>query len=256
MGKQLPDARDYQDSPTLPTNVHGLALIDDDFLAPEILERIRKHVREPFDKQTPKDFIHKMGEKKGDIRFEDMEYPDFAYMVSEMDRLHPLRSEQVTYEIHENVGVISATAIVTDLITHEVRTGGDAHRIALKKASRGETKKIEDIIDVGNDVKSAMTEALRNVYSRFGICADVYGKNLREPVTPDQRYKFQQLMLDIDEFKQLLPDIKDSIDSWQEGLNKGWSTQIRSTAGNWLEKLEKLIQEKKQKYNIGDNTNG
>jgi len=45
-----------------------------------------------------------------------------------------------------------------------------------------------DFIDVGNDFKSALTKAIQNAQSKFGICGDVYNKGI---IAPEIREKIE-----------------------------------------------------------------
>lgn len=171
-------------------------------------------------------------------------YPEFSYMQEEMDKFHPLRQEDITILPLDQTlpaRVVVAIAKVTDLVTKEVRTGTDAHRVTFPK---GELQKVENIVDLGNDIKSASTEALRNAYSRFGVCADIYQKQFKEEPTEAQNARFSSLM------KDLPVDLNDpKVVKWIDDTRKAWATQNKDSADLYLEGLEKVVNKIKEKAN-------
>lgn len=151
------------------------------------LKLVASHVKKARRVKTPK---HQVEVQKGT----GYQYASAAYMIDQMDNFHPLRKEEGSVSINDKTACILAVVTVTDLITGESRVGTDAHRITFKKDSE---KGLESLVDIGNDAKSALSEAIRNAYSRFGIAADIYKKVMKEPVTEEQRVKLEEILSSI-----------------------------------------------------------
>ncbi len=180
-------------------------------------DRLYKIVTELKKRKTPQQYIKK--------RSDGFFYTDFAYMVEEMDKFHPHRKEDIEIIPEPAMRVIRAVAVVTDLQTGETRTGVDAHRITFNKGFEGD---IRYVVDIGNDCKSAAQEALRNAYSRFGVSADVYRKQLQEEPTAEQQAIFDELTA---RAHSLTADL---INWWDNQIIPAWRSQTRESADEFL----------------------
>lgn len=189
------------------------------------LRILSSHVKQARKVKTPKDQI-KVQEGTG------YPYPAAAYMIDQMDNFHPLRKEEGTVSIDDRTRCIIAVVTVTDLVTGESRVGTDAHRITFKK---GLPPSPESLVDMGNDAKSALSEAIRNAYSRFGISADVYKKVMSEPITDEQRTKLVQLFDSIPEVSQM----------WKIEQTLKFNKLHKEEANSFLEQLKVKIDERK-----------
>ena len=200
-------------------------------------EKLKEIVSQAKKLSTPKSYVKK--------RTDGFNYPDFAYMVEQMDTFHPLRSEDVNIITDESMinklGVIVSIAKIEDLVTGEMRTGVDAHRITFQK---GRDKGIDSVVDIGNDCKSAVTESLRNAYSRFGICADVYQKQLNESTTPAQARVFIDLCLLVESL-----DGGNDVNYWLQQWKEKWGGQYKHTADEFISKFQEQINQLKEKIN-------
>jgi hypothetical protein len=203
----------------------------------KVQERFKQLINVVQSVKTPKEYIKK--------RDDGFDYPEFSYMLEQMNIYHPLREENTDFIINEKAGVVVAVTKIRDLITGELRTGVDAHRITIKKEARGKVSinPTSDIVDIGNDYKSASQEALRNAYSRFGICADVYKRILTTKPTPEQSSRFYKIIdIVLDRItKSPDEDKKKKIMNWQDSIVEQWKKCTNLNADEYLDKLELII---------------
>jgi hypothetical protein len=91
------------------------------------------------------------------------------------------------------MGWIDIIVSLRDRITGNVELGAGSARIQVRSGS-GEVPGFRDVIDKGNNLKSALTNAIKNAQSRFGVSADIYGK--RESIRTDEERKRYKSMYD------------------------------------------------------------
>lgn len=161
------------------------------------LTGIKAYNTRPYMKDTPKDKVKK---KTG------YDYVPNSFMSHEFKEFAPLYSHELINSFVD-LGHVYCFVSVTDRITGNNELGAGAARIQVKKES--DAMSVKDIVDMDNNVKSALTEAIKNAYSRFGICADVYKK--REEERPD-------------EFVQRFEDaVKNVPMEYRESYRKAWN---------------------------------
>jgi len=204
----------------------------------EILNKILNEVQSI---KTPPEHLKK--------REDGFLYPEFPYMLDMMNQYFPLRKEEVEFILNDKVLVITAIATITDITTGAVRTGVDSHRMTFKK---GSAKNLESVVDIGNDYKSAEQEALRNAYSRFGICADIYRRIIIKPVTKEQEKAFYTLVTEFNETITKLPakdERRVSAEPWISTWIDSFKEHNQSTATNFIEQFKEKLTILKEKLN-------
>lgn len=205
-------------------------------------EKLRAILGEVQNVRTPKEHI-KVQDGTG------YPYPEFPYMLDLMNEYFPYRSEEIDFELNSQAGVVVAKAVVKDLLTGMIRTGVDAHRITFKK---GMQFKLEGVVDIGNDYKSASQEALRNAYSRFGVCADIYKRVLIKPMSKEQESKFYSLVTEFNTMVTKLPvddPRRKGAEPWIDKWIAGFKTQTQSTADYYIEQFTEALIILKEKLN-------
>jgi hypothetical protein len=181
-------------------------------------EQIRKIVAEeikaPFNVPTPKEKVKK--------RPDGFDYVEGTWMDNVAKEYMPLYEYNLLH-ISWELGWINMVISLKDKITGNIELGAGSARIQTR--SGVETPGFRDVIDMGNNIKAALTQAIKNAQSRFGIAADVYGKRESTP-TDDERKKFQEMLTQIKEisiskgqlfeeqWKALGTDFSEFLDRW------------------------------------------
>lgn len=178
-------------------------------------EVIRNHITKPFDIKTPPEKVKK--------RPDGYDYVEGSYMDFQAKQHMPLY-EYTLVNIQIVEGWINVIVSLKDRITGNVELGADAARIQVKRDVEHPT--FRDIIDMGNNIKSALSKAIKNAQSRFGISADIYGRRESAP-TDEQRTRYENLRREIkdisaaraatfdEQWKELGTDWDEFMDKWQ-----------------------------------------
>jgi hypothetical protein len=114
-------------------------------------------------------------------------------------------------------GWVNVIVSLTDKITGNVELGADSARIMVKRDADSPTYR--DILDMGNNLKSALSKAIKNAQSRFGVAADVYRKIESEP-TQDERERYKQVLQAVNTISPTRSQVFK--DQWV-GLGTDWS---------------------------------
>ncbi|HUV85080.1 MAG TPA: hypothetical protein VMV86_05175 [Methanosarcinales archaeon] len=130
-------------------------------------------IKAPFKVPTPKEKVKK--------RPDGFDYVEGSYMDAQTKDYMPLYKYSL---LHRSVeyGWITVIVSLEDRLTGNVELGAGASRIHVRSGT--ELPNFRDIIDLGNNEKAALTQAIKNAQSRFGISADIYGK--RDEVSTTQ----------------------------------------------------------------------
>lgn len=144
-------------------------------------DELRNHITAPYDKKTPPEKVKK--------RPDGYDYVESSYMDFETKNFMPLYEYKLLH-FSSDMGWISIIVSLTDRTTGNTELGAGSARIHV---SRGvETPGFRDVIDMSNNIKAALTNAIKNAQSRFGIAADVYQR--RESIPDDaERKRFEDL---------------------------------------------------------------
>ncbi len=205
----------------------GLQLFD------ERWERLRQQLyeaqKEYLNKKTPL----AQTEVKGKFVF-----AKWSYMLDEMNRLHPLRSEHLlSITFDREAMVYEASVSVTDLVTKEERCGTDSHPVVAFDANSNVMKDMKTVRELlGNARKAANTKALRNAYSGFGVCADLYESTPSAPPNEEQNRTFAELGLVVTNSNR--PNL---MTWWDTKIVPDWSLQTEETAKKFLEQLNTYL---------------
>ncbi len=146
---------------------------------------IGEHINAPFNVPTPKEKVRK--------RPDGFDYVEGSFMDLVAKNTMPLYEYSLLHVSIEH-GWINIIVSLKDRVTGNVELGADAARIQVRKDA--ELPNFRDIIDMGNNIKSALTKAIKNAQSRFGIAADIYQRREEVP-SDDERTRFAQLYNEI-----------------------------------------------------------
>lgn len=163
-----------------------------------IFNAIRKRRQNIMDKPTDKSYVKKKPTGTGTT----LDYVPANYMDNAFKDSIPVYENHFAFPPFVFQNWIIVGIEVKDKISENVELGLAAHRIQFKadkkKAITGyydEQKQWHaptmnmgeltpfDMIDVSNDAKAALTDAIKNGQSRHGICSDIYQKNIVDPET-------------------------------------------------------------------------
>jgi len=185
---------------------------------------IKTHIAVPFDIKTPPEKVKK--------RPDGYDYVEGSYMDFQTKQFMPLyKYSLLNLQIVE--GWINVVVSLEDRTTGNIELGADSARIQVKRDAEQPT--FRDIIDMGNNLKSALSKAIKNAQSRFGISADIYGRRESAP-TDDQRARFESLLKEItdispsraktfqDSWKELGTDWDEYLDKWQIYVDRNRKT--------------------------------
>lgn len=197
--------------------------------APDISEWKRQqmidYIQRPKDVKTPAEKIKK--------RPDGFDYVESSWMDYQAKQFMPMYEYKLLHVSFEH-GWINVIVSLTDKLTGNVEIGADSARIMVKREA--ESPSFRDIIDMGNNLKSALSKAIKNAQSRFGIAADVYQKRESEP-TDDERKRFEELTAQVhtisptraqvfkDQWASLGTDWSEFLDKWQIYVDRNKAKQ-------------------------------
>jgi len=175
----------------------------------ESLEReLQKYISAPYDRKTPKEKVNK--------RPDGYDYVASSWMDHESKENIPLYEFKLLNQSIE-LGWVICYVSLKNRITGNTELGAGAARI---QVSRGVVEPgFRDVIDMSNNVKAALTNAIKNAQSRFGIAADVYQK--RESLPNDDERKRYTSMLG--EIRKESPTMAQKFTSQWEVLGTDWA---------------------------------
>jgi hypothetical protein len=201
--------------PTEVSNKVERSLLNGITNANQIKDIAAQHILAPFNVPTPKEKIKK--------RPDGFDYVEGTWMDHVAKELMPLYKYKLLH-ISWELGWINIVVSLKDRITGNTEIGAGSARVHVRQGI--ESPGFKDVIDMGNNLKSALTQAIKNAQSRFGVAADVYGKRESTP-TNDERTRFQEMLAQINEisktkshifeeqWKTLGTDFTDFLDKWQ-----------------------------------------
>lgn len=171
-----------------------------------VFDKIKEYMYRPYEKETPAEKVKKLPGSGYD-------YVKYGYMDREFKDLFPLYSWEV---LHKDIvmGWILYTVKVTDRTTGNSQLGSGGARIATFK--NAEVLDHKAIVDMGHNDASALSNALKNAMSRFGICADVY-RRVEEDLTDEQKDRWNEL------YKQMPIQWKIQVEEKWRALGGGYS---------------------------------
>lgn len=171
------------------------------------MDGLISHIMKPFNIKTPPEKVKK--------RPDGYDYVKGSYLDFQAKSTMPLYEYSL---LHVSIveGNIVVFVSLKDRITGNVEIGASGERIQVR--ANAENPTFRDIIDMGNNVKSALTEAIKNAQSRFGFAADVYLKRESIP-TDSERQRFEELHATI---KSMSPSRAQTFKEGWDGLGTGW----------------------------------
>jgi hypothetical protein len=128
----------------------------------------------------------------------DFPYAEYSYMLDQFEQQHPLYAFKIEPSgtfFNEKYLIYHVAVHLVDLATGESRAGVGSHPVlAYEAAAKGGAMKEIGWIrqQMSNAYKSALTEAQRNAMSNWGICGDLYGTEMLEPLTEEQKAKMNE----------------------------------------------------------------
>lgn len=178
-----------------------------------------EYVQKPYDIPTPKEKIKK--------RPDGYDYIPGSYLDFLTKQNIPLYRYSLLH-YSEALGWIDIIVSLEDRITGNIELGAGSARIQVRRDA--EAPSFRDIIDKSNNIKAALTEAIKNAQSRFGFGADVYRRRESVP-TEDERERFSKIHSELkklnimysqrfeEQWNQLGTDWTDFLNQWQEFVN-------------------------------------
>jgi hypothetical protein len=189
--------------------------IDNDYA-----KAIFQHVAKPFDIKTPPEKVKK--------RPDGYDYVESSYMDYQTKSHIPLYEYRLLHISFES-GWINVIVSLTDRITGNTELGADSARIQVSRGA--EAPNFRDIIDMGNNLKSSLSKAIKNAQARFGFSADVYQRRESIP-TDSERMRYEQMSKEIstlspsrastfkEQWSNLGTDWSEFLDKWQAFIDR------------------------------------
>lgn len=226
-------------------------------------EQLNDYIASPFDISTPLEKVKK--------RPDGFDYVESSYMDYQTKQFMPLYEYKLLHVSYEH-GWINILVSLTDRITGNVELGADSARIQVRQGT--EAPNFRDILDMGNNLKSALSKAIKNAQSRFGIAADIYQKRESVP-TEDERNRFERMAKEIfnispsraqmfkEQWVSLGTDWSDFLDKWQvyiernSKINSDPAPSINTspnTAGGSANPLDEKLNASSKKETADNNT--
>lgn len=192
--------------------IAGLSILKDDDLRSVVTE----HITSPFNIPTPKEKVKR--------RPDGFDYIESTWLDKVTKEGMPLYKYSLLH-ISESLGWIDVIVSLEDRATGNIELGAGSARIQVRRDSQ-DPPGFRDVVDKGNNLKSALTNAIKNAQSRFGYGADIYGK--REGLrTEEDLERYKRLLVDIksisqskaqvfeEQWNELGVDFSDFLDGWQ-----------------------------------------
>lgn len=196
----------------LKETIASLSLMKDE----EFRSVVTEHITSPFDIPTPKDKVKR--------RPDGFDYIESTWMDKITKEGMPLYRYTLLH-VSESLGWIDIIVSLEDRQTGNVELGAGSARIQVRQGTQ-DPPGFRDVVDKGNNLKSALTNAIKNAQSRFGYGADVYGR--RESVkTKEEIERFNTILTDVkklsptkaqvlqEQWDDLGVDFTDFLDGWQ-----------------------------------------
>ena len=188
-------------------------------------DAVNEYITKPLDVKTPPEKVKK--------RPDGFDYVESSYMDYQAKKFMPLYEYKLLHVSIEH-GWINIIVSLTDRITNNVELGADSARIQVRKDA--ETPSFRDIIDMGNNLKSSLSKAIKNAQSRFGIAADIYQRRESVP-TEDERSRYELMAKEIytisptratmfkEQWAGLGTDWSEFLDKWQVYVDRNKSSK-------------------------------
>lgn len=232
MANDLLEVQSDQTKPKVSLSQHHLDVaesIANIEIASHLHDDILKHISQPFDVKTPPEKVKK--------RPDGFDYVEGSFMDFETKKFMPLY-EYTFLHISFHMGWISIMVSLKDRTTGNVELGSGAARIQVPRSV--DEPGFRDVIDMNNNIKAALTNAIKNAQSRFGICADIYGR--RESVPNElERERFDSLKSEI---KAISPTRALQFEDGWKSLGTDW-TEYMDKWQDWLGRQSKNVNDKK-----------
>ena len=182
------------------------------------LTKMFDYISRPKDIKTPAEKVKK--------RPDGFDYVEGSWMDFKSKEFMPLYEYKLLHVSFEH-GWVNVIISIKDKITGNLELGADSARIQVRK--NADEPNFRDIIDMGNNLKSALSKAIKNAQSRFGVAADIYQKRESEP-TNQERERYASMCRAINTISpsrvQLFKEQWTSLGTdWSEFLDK-WQVYI------------------------------
>lgn len=141
-------------------------------------ETASEYISQPFSDKTPPEKVKK--------RPDGFDYVESSWMDFQTKKFMPFYKYQLLHTSFE-MGFVNVIISLEDRITGNTELGAGSARI---QVSRGVSEPgFRDVIDMSNNIKAALTNAIKNAQSRYGIAADIYQKRESIPSDPERTRK-------------------------------------------------------------------
>lgn len=197
--------------------IAALSILKDE----ELRKVVTEHITSPYDIPTPKEKIKR--------RPDGFDYIESSWLDKVTKEGMPLYRYSLLH-VSESLGWIDVIVSLEDRTTGNVELGAGSARIQVRQGTP-DPPGFRDVVDKGNNLKAALTNAIKNAQSRFGYGADVYGK--REGLRSEEDIaRYKKLLEDIksisstkaqvfvEQWEELGVDFADFLDGWQYWVDR------------------------------------
>lgn len=168
----------------------------------DVRDIVVEHITSPFDIETPKEKVKR--------RPDGFDYIESSWLDKVTKEHMPLYKYSMLH-VSESLGWIDVIVSLEDRSTGNVELGAGSARIQVRQGVM-DNPGFRDVVDKGNNLKAALTNAIKNAQSRFGFGADIYGK--REGLRSKE---------DLERYKKLLTSIKALSPSKAQVFEEQWN---------------------------------
>lgn len=171
---------------------------DEDEISPVINEAQKRMIQG----ETPERFIKKRQGPRGQM----LDYVEVHYVRNQLNKAfgHNWDEEIVDKDIGDNHVLVHVRLRARTPKGEIIKDGFGSDSITRYKDKH---PKAGQIIDIGNNLKSAVADGLKKAASKLGICEDVYWENKKHDLIPDE--KDQTLETNTDLHRRLEAAISD-----------------------------------------------
>jgi hypothetical protein len=207
------------------------ALADLSILSDENLRAaVTEHITSIYDVKTPVEKVKR--------RPDGLDYIESTWMDKTWKEFSPLYEYSLLMH-NESLGYVDIIVMLKDRVTGNTELGAGSARIQVKRGT-GDPE-YSNILDKGNQLKAALTNAIKNAQSRFGVGADIYGKR-EETRTEEEEARFRSMLVTIKkiapsraqmfeiQWSELGVDYTEYLDRWQVLIDH--KTSAESTSGD------------------------
>lgn len=179
----------------------------------EVEKILTDYIKAPFEKETPKEKVSK--------RPDGLDYVEGSYMDHLFKEHTKLYETDLLFVQPTNFGWVYCGVRLKDRKTGNSEVGVGGARIQIKRGT--EIPDYKSIVDFDKNIKSALSQAIKDAQKRFGYCADIYDRRESE-ISELDRERYLELL------KRIPFEIRDRVETKWKDMKSGYS--------EWLDTME------------------